>query len=90
MKNKIVKLVTPALFMVAGIGGAFLTTSAQGTETVSQVQGYRALNGNPCHSEIMCETTPSENLCTISGNVRLYGKENPEDADCPVKLFRIE
>jgi hypothetical protein len=90
MKNKFVKFVTPALFVVAGIGGAFVTTSAQSTASLSQVPGYRALHGNPCHSEIMCETTPSNNLCTISGGVKLWGKENPSDADCPVKLFRVQ
>jgi hypothetical protein len=88
MKNKFVKFVTPALFVVAGIGGAFVTTSAQSTASLSQVPGFRALHGNPCHSEIMCDTSLSPNLCTVGG-VKLWGKENPSDADCPVKLYRI-
>lgn len=89
MKNKFVKFVTPALFIVAGTAGAFVTTSAQSTASLTQVQGYRAFNGNPCHSEIMCQTEPTLNLCTISGGVKLWGKENPSDTDCPVKLYRI-
>ncbi|MEA9414307.1 hypothetical protein [Flavobacterium sp. PL02] len=90
MKNKFVKFVTPALFVVAGIGGAFVTTSAQSTASLTQVPGYRAFNGNPCHSEIMCETLITPDLCTISGGVKLWGKENPSDTDCPVKLYRIQ
>lgn len=91
MKTHVFKLLAPVLFAGVGIAGAFVTTSAQDEASLSLVDGYRPFQGNPCHMEQKCETQFNVDACTLIGSpsIQLWGKENPNDVTCPVRLYRV-
>lgn len=75
--------------IILGSLGAFGTMSMASTSNVlAEQRGYKYVNSSqPCVADIMCSTTNGD-ICQTTTFVRLWGKEDAEDVDCTIPLYK--
>ncbi|WP_432670301.1 hypothetical protein [Flavobacterium sp. SM2513] len=75
--------------IIMGSLGAFGTMSMGAkTNAPNDKEGYRYVDAaHPCVEDIMCTTIVGD-VCTTSSFQTLWGKEDSDDAECPVVLYK--
>lgn len=73
--------------LIAGVSGAFLTTSMQKASLVKAPKlGYINGPNGPCSVPVQCNTTPGE-VCRVSYNPN-GAQAKDKDSNCAEILFR--
>lgn len=86
--NLFKKLMMPLAVAVLGIAGAFTTMSMAGNEAVlTDMAGYRFVSAQtPCEITNKICTTVDGPTCKYLVTQTLWGKFDPDDAECPIEL----
>lgn len=82
----------PALSVILGAGGAFVTMSAADKEDalVNKFGHLRITPNNCVLTNVLCQTEQTPNVCMYDASNQLWGKYSPGDQSCPEPLYRIQ
>jgi len=89
MKTLNLKQIMPAAVVALAIGGAFMTTSMQGTSKLDQKDGFTRNSENQCAEiPVNCDDTPKAQLCRVSGATGAIAYDKEDGNVCAEPLYR--